>query len=191
MRSKLAVSFGAKLDLDLVVGEQPPAATEVLVVSQDVNLIMGESEPVEESAESAEEILAHCAQAQPRRLGSVVLGRRRARPPLLLQAVVYDFARTPPTCEAHVFEALVGCFELVRARGLTTLAVQPLGTSHGGLDPGAFLRLLTQVCYSSAELGTSLKRVHLLLASPDELGRYEGLLQGIVKTRGRKPLQSE
>ena len=47
--------------------------------------------------------------------------------------------------------------------------------------------LLAQVCYSSAEMGTTLRRVHLLLPSPEELVRYEVLLQTLVERRGRKP----
>ena len=58
------------------------------------------------------------------------------------------------------------------------MAVQPLGTAHAGLEAARFLRLLTQICYSSAELGTTVRRVHLLLPSPDELARYEGAAAG-------------
>ncbi len=65
--------------------------------------------------------------------------------------------------------------------------MQPLGTAHAGLDPALFLGLLAQVCYSSAEMGTTLRRVHLLLPSPEELVRYEVLLQTLVERRGRKP----
>ena len=53
-------------------------------------------------------------------------------------------------------------------------------------DAREFLGLLAQVCYSSAEMGTTLRRVHLLLPSPEELLRYEVLLQTLVERRGRK-----
>ena len=104
-----------------------------------------------------------------------------------MQAIVYDFDHTPPAREVHVFEALLAAFEEARTRGLRSLAVQPLGTAHAGLDPARFLGLLAQVCYSSAEMGTTLRRVHLLLPSPEELVRYEVLLQTLVERRGRKP----
>jgi hypothetical protein len=61
------------------------------------------------------------------------------------------------------------------------LAVRPIGTAHNGVSPEVFLRLLTQVCYSTAELGTSLRRVSLLVPSPEELERYQGLLKGLVE----------
>jgi hypothetical protein len=64
--------------------------------------------------------------------------------------------------------------------------VQPLGTAHSGLDPERFLKLLAQVCYTSAELQTTVRRVHLLLPSPLELGRYEALLQSLADKRARK-----
>ncbi len=185
-RSKLAVSFGAKLDLDMVVGDEPPSGAEGLVVPQDVNLIMGDVEPVEDGGEAGDEVVERAAAARPRRPGTLVVARARRGAPLLLQAVVYDFERTPPAREDHVFEALVLAFEEAKSRGLSCLAVRPLGTAHAGIEAAAFLRLLTQVCYSSAELGTSLRRVHLLLPSPDDMTRYESLLQRLVPGRTRK-----
>ena len=183
-RSKLAVSFGAKLDLDLVVGEDAPPATEALVVPQDVNLIMGEVDAIVDTTETTEEVLAGCSDTRPRRPGSLVVAPARDGQPLLLQAVVYDFDRSPPTTVGHVFEALVLAFEEAKSRGLACLAIRPVGTAYSGLEPAVFLRLLTQVCYSSAELGTSVRRVHLLLPSPDEMALYEGLLQGMMRKRG-------
>jgi hypothetical protein len=185
-RSRFALSFGQKLDLDLVVGEEAPSATEAVVVPQDVNLIMGEVEAVEDTDETAEEVLHAAAVQRPRRLGSLVVGPSRAGTPIVLQAVVYDFDRSPPTREDVVFEALISAFEEAKVRGLGCLAVRPLGTAYAGVDPSAFLRLLTQVCYSSAELGTSLRRVHLLLPSPEEMRRYEALLHGLMQRRGKR-----
>jgi hypothetical protein len=99
---------------------------------------------------------------------------------------VYDFESSPPAREAHVFEALLSAFEEAKARTMTCLAVQPLGTAHAGLPPARFLALLAQVCYSSAELGTSLRRIHLLLPSPEELARYESLLAQVVDRKARE-----
>lgn len=182
-RSRLAVSFGAKLDLDLVAGEEAPSGTEAVVVPQDVNLIMGEVDSIVDTAETTEEVLAGCTDTRPRRPGSLVVAPPREGVPLLLQAVVYDFDRSPPTREEHIFESLMAAFEEAKSRGLSRLAVRPLGTAYAGVEPACFLRLLTQICYSSAELGTSVRRVHLLLSSPDEMARYEGLLQGMMKKR--------
>jgi hypothetical protein len=184
-RSRMALSFGERLDLDLMVGEEPPPLTGAMVVAQDVHLILGESGPIEDTRETPEQVLAAAAPQRPRRPGSVVIGAPRDGAPLLLQAIVYDFDRSPPAREIHVFEALIAAFEEARARGLRSLAVQPLGTAHDGLTPERFLKLLAQVCYSSAELETTVRRVHLLLPSPLELGRYEALLQALAEKRGR------
>jgi len=186
-RSRLALSFGEKLDLDLVVGDAPPPATGAVVVPQDVHLILGEVGPLEDTRETPEQVLAASAQDRPKKPGSIVVAAAREGSPLLVQAIVYDFDHTPPAREVHVFEALLAAFEEARMRGLRSLAVQPLGTAHAGLDPSRFLGLLAQVCYSSAEMGTTLRRVHLLLPSPEELVRYEVLLQTLVERRGRKP----
>ncbi len=183
-RSRLAVSFGSKLDLDLVVAEEAPPATEAVVVPQDVNLIMGEVDAIVDTSETTEEVLARAADTRPRRPGSIVVAPAREGQPVLLQAVVYDFDRSPPTTTAHVFEALVLAFEEAKARGFACVAIRPVGTAHSGLEPAVFLRLLTQVCYSSAELGTTVRRIHLLLPSPDEMALYEGVLQGMMRKRG-------
>ena len=71
-----------------------------------------------------------------------------------------------------------------RARGLARIALRPVGTAHGGLSPAVFLRLLTQACYTTAELGTTLRRVFLLISSPDEMERYQALLKAIVEKAG-------
>ena len=183
-RSRYALSFGDKVELDLVASERAPSAAQALVVPQDVHLILGEVGVVEDTEESPQDVLAATTRERPRRRGSIVAGPPREGVPLL-QAIVYDFQESPPTREEHVFEALVAAFEVARSRSLTCLALQPLGTAHAGVAPAAFLRLLTQVCYSSAELGTTLRRVHLLLASPDELARYESLLQGLAEASQR------
>ncbi len=67
--------------------------------------------------------------------------------------------RSPPAREIRVFEALIAAFEEARTRGIRSVAVQPLGTTHAGLDPERFLKLLARVCYSSAELTTTVRRV--------------------------------
>jgi hypothetical protein len=181
-RSRLALSFGKALELDLVMGEEPPPSTGAFVVPQDVHLILGDVGPIEDR-ETPEQVLASAAQERPRRPGSIVVAASREGAPLVLQAIVYDFDRSPPAREVHVFEALLAAFEEARTRGLRSMAVQPLGTAHAGLAPERFLGLLVQVCYSSAEMGTTVRRVHLLLASPDELSRYEALLQGLMDAR--------
>jgi hypothetical protein len=178
-RTRTFVSFGEKLALDLVVGEDAPPLSQALVVAQDVNLILGDVEPVLEET-APEEAEKGAVGFRARRLGSVVVLKPQEGKPLLLQAIVYDFDRVPPVTEDAVFESLVCCFEEARSRGLARIAFRPLGTAHSGLVPATFLRLLTQACYSAAELGTSLKRISLLIPSPDEMERYQVLLKGIV-----------
>lgn len=180
-RSRLAVSFGEKLALDLIVAEDAPLLAQALVVPQDVNLILGDVEPVVDDSQVAEEVVGAAAGFRPRRLGSLVILRSRESQPLVFQAIVYDFSKTPPTSEEPVFEALLAALEEARTRGLVRIAVRPIGTAHAGLSPVAFLKLLTQVCYTAAELGTTLKRVSLLIPSPEELERYQGLLKGLVE----------
>lgn len=186
MRSRLALAFGEALELDLVSGGDAPPETGALVVAQDVYLILGEITGVDEAAavRTPAQALSAALRQRPRRRGTVVASTQRPGRPLLLQAIVYDFEDSPPTREPFVFEALMAAFEEASARGVSSLAVQPLGTAHSGIAPARFLALLTQVCYSSVELGTSLRRVHLLVESPSELEQYERLLRELAGGRG-------
>jgi O-acetyl-ADP-ribose deacetylase (regulator of RNase III) len=181
------MSFGNRLELDLRVGDRPPRSAGVLVVPQDVHLILGDVVTVEDTRETPEQVLAACGEERtPRTPGSILVAAPARRgAPLLVQAIVYDFARSPPAREEDVFEALLAAFEEARARSTHGLALLPLGTAHSGLEPGRFLRVLAQVCYSAAELGTSVRQVHLLLPSRQELQRYEGLLQALLAGRRR------
>ncbi len=185
MRSRLALTFGEVLELDVVSAAGAPPETGAVVVPQDVYLILrevtaGDQEtPVRTPAQALSEALRQ----RPRRRGTIVPATRRDGSPLVLQAIVYDFEDTPPTAEAFVFEALMAAFEEAGTRKLGSVAVQPLGTDHGGIEPDRFLALLTQVCYSSVELGTSLRRVHLLVSSPLELELYERLLREAAGAR--------
>ena len=172
--------FGNGLDLELALGDDVPSGAEVMVVPQDVNLIMGEVTLIEETGEAPGEAVTAASASSPRAPGSVVVGPRQAGQPLVFQAVVYDFQRAPPTCEEHVFAALLTAVEEARSRGVRCLGVQPVGTAHGGLTADRFLSVLSQVCYTAAELGTSVRRVYLLLASPEELGRYEALVSEVM-----------
>lgn len=177
LHSRLRLTFGASLELGLCMGEGAPPDSQALVVPQDVHLLLGEAAPVEDHAESPEGAARAAAAAEPRLRGTLVV---RAGAPLLMQAVVYDFARTPHTRAGDVYEALTSSLEEARQRGLARLALQPVGTAHLGIDAGTFLRLLLLACTSAAELGTSLERVRVVLPSPDDLARYEVLLRGLV-----------
>lgn len=185
-RSRTALRFGETLALDLVVGEAAPPAADAVVVPQDVNMIMGDVEAVVEASEQTEDLAAGLSDFQPQRAGSLVVGPSRKARPLLLQAVVYDFDRSPPAWEEPVFEALLTAFEEAKARGFSSIAVRPLGTAHSGLPAAVFLKVLAQICYSAAELGTTLRRVWLLLPSPAELQRYQGLLEILMRERARE-----
>jgi hypothetical protein len=178
-RSRLAVCFGEDLDLDLVMGEAP-ASAEALVVPQDIHLILGEATIIEDTGETpAEALAALLGRERPRRRGTVLVGPS-SDGPLLLQAIVYDFEDSPPAREVHVFESLLAAFEEATRRRLKSVAVRPLGTAHAGLAPAVFVRLLAQVCFTAAELGTTLRHVHLVLPSPDELVCYERLVRDLL-----------
>ena len=184
-RSRLGLSFGDVLDLDLLLDDEPPAATDVVVIPQDVHLLLGEVTALEEPPETKAELLAAALRQRPRRRGTLVVQPPRRGEPLVLQAIVYDFEDTPPARELHVFEVLLAAFEEAKARGLGSLALHPLGTRYAGIAAARFLDLLIQVCFSAAELGTSVRRVHLLLRSQEELAEYQEHLEGLAQPGSR------
>jgi hypothetical protein len=177
VRSRLTVSFGERLDLDMLVAASTPRGAQALVVPQDVNLIMGEVRAIEDTRETAEQVIAAARTQRPRTRGSILVAPERTGEPLLVQAIVYDFEEDPPARQDHVFEALLGAFEEANRRGLMRLALRPLGTAHAGLTAEEFFRLLAQVCYSAVEVGTTIGRVQLLLEGRRDLERYEELLR--------------
>ncbi len=177
LHSRLRLTFGASLELGLCMGEGAPPETQALVVPQDVHLLLGEAGPLEADGPSPERAAHRAAEAEPRAPGSLVVV---AGTPLLMQAVVYDFARTPHARAADVFASLAASLEEGRQRHLARLAVQPVGTAHAGVEPRTFLRLLLLACSTAAELGTSVERVRVVLPSPAELARYEVLLRALV-----------
>jgi hypothetical protein len=189
MRSPTSLAFGDALELDLLSGAEAPPETGALVVPQDVYLILGEvvADDEAEVVRTPAQVLSEALRQRPRRRGTVLAGPDQPGRPLLLQAIVYDFEDSPPTSEAYVFEALVGAFEAAAARHVASVALQPLGTAHAGIEPERFLALLAQVCYSAVELGTPLRHVHLLLPSPADLEMYERLLRALAgRGRGRR-----
>ncbi len=177
LHSRLRLTFGASLELGLCMGEGTPPETQALVVPQDVHLLLGEAGPLEEGGPTPKQAAHKAAESEPRPPGSLVLV---AGSPLLMQAVVYDFSRTPHARAADVYAALVASLEEGRTRHLARLAVQPVGTAHTGVEPRTFLRLLLLACSTAAELGTSVERLRVVLPSPAELARYELLLRALV-----------
>jgi len=179
LRSALTLGFQSGLEFALCAGSGVPEGSQALVVPQDVELLLGECALVSEQRDPLDlaDLLKVVGRGS-RRLGSVLMSAARDRP-LLFEAVVYDFARTPHAHEEHVFEALVTVLEETRLRSLRRLALQPLGTAHTGIAPALFLRLLLLACQGAAELGTSLTHVTLLLPSQPELLRYETLLRAL------------
>src|SRR5262245_36019302 len=117
-RSRLGLSFGDVLDLNLLLDDEPPASTDVVVIPQDVHLLLGELTALEEPPETKAELLAAALRQRPRRRGTLVVPPPRRGEPLVLQAIVYDFDDTPPARELHVFEVLLAAFEEAKARGL-------------------------------------------------------------------------
>jgi len=179
-RSRYTLSFRGRLDLDLVVGDTPPSDSQAVVVPQDVYLILGEVSTIEEAREPMAGVWAALGRLKPKPRGSVLVSPGTGGAPLLLQAIVYDFEDAPHVRSVHVFEALLTAFEEARRLKLGSLALHPLGTAHQGVAAEEFARLLSQVCFSAVELGTSLRRVHLLLPSPQDLLRYEALLADLA-----------
>ncbi len=189
LRSHLILSFGERLDLGLATGEEIPDQAEVLVVPQDVHLVMGDVVAVEDTGLTLEEAAEGATRdSHPLKSGTIVVQQDEGGP-LVIQAVVYDFERSPPVRREEVFAALLAAFEETHRRSLKHLAVRPLGTAHSGIDAEAFLESLTQVCYSSAELGTSIRHVDLLLPSTVQLARYEVLLQGLAGPGEPRPTE--
>jgi hypothetical protein len=94
IRSGFAVFFGDSLDLDMVVGEEAPRATQALVVAQDVYLILGEATATDEAevVRTPAQVLSEARRQRPRRRGTVLAGPRAGL--------------TDLTCHSHLFHSV-------------------------------------------------------------------------------------
>ncbi len=178
-RSRFSLSFHGRLELDVVLGEGPPPDAQAVVVPQDVYLILGEVSLIEETREPVAEVWAALGRIRPRPRGTVLVSPGTEGAPVVLQAIVYDFEDAPHARPIHVFEALLAAFEEARRLKVKGLAVHPLGTAHQGLSEAEFVRLLSQVCFSAAEMGTTVRSVHVLVPSAGSLECYEALLRDL------------
>ena len=111
----------------MAAGEDMPRQAEVLVVPQDVHLIMGDVVAVEDTGATLQEVAEGAAtDSSPLESGTIVVQKGQAGP-LVIQAIVYDFERSPPVRREDVFAALLAAFEETHRRTLTRLAVRPPG----------------------------------------------------------------
>jgi hypothetical protein len=174
LRSPFDLVYGNRLTLGLARRMMPEI--EILVVPEDVNLIMETIEEITIDGLTLVDALRACEQCHSRPLGSIV-PRRKETGPLILAAIVYDFSHDPIAEISDVFIALVNAFEEANRQRAQAIAVKPLGTRPTAVASSEFWSVLTQVCRTTAELGTSVRRVDLLPDTEADFCAYDERLR--------------
>jgi len=157
--------------MDIGLFDADSCEPHAIVREEDVQLILSaaaELRPVPETFARIERMALEARRHEP---GSVVV---RAGRPLSMLAIIHDVDREPSCCEEWILAATRAVFREAQWRGLTTIAMPPLGTVHGGLAPEQGIELLATVL---GEPGTAHPGTLLLQGVGAELLRSRALLQ--------------
>lgn len=154
--------------------ELPPFPVDAVAEEQDTARVLGDADVLLEPDESYAQLVREMG-AEPRKEpGGVVVRNGR---PLRLETIVYDFEVEPCCREAWIVAALETILREVAARGITALALPPLGSRHGGFDRRRFLALLRQRLLSGVPAG--LRRVWLIVPASASAGVIRVLRHGV------------
>jgi hypothetical protein len=125
--------------MEATPSDRQPFPIEAMAVEDDSYLVLGAAPTISKPAEHPLQLLHRAASIEPVMPGTVVV---RDGPPLRLLAVVHHLERRPTWSEGWILEALDQVLELVRARRVRSVGLQPLGTVHGRLPLARFMGLL-------------------------------------------------
>lgn len=166
--------------LQIELEEEFSTPVDCLIVSDDVNLIMRQSEsilkPKKIAPEDLKKIIAEANRKLPKRLGSIIVAREKKATAYgksfpaahLFIAVVYNLELSPPCQKRFVEKALKACFKKAEALNAANLALNPIGCEHHGISLQTFAQILCQISLKHIKRDSSLKTIFLLLSSKEE-----------------------
>lgn len=182
-----------RFDLDLRESLQHRLRPDAIVLQQDRNLVMSPARVLDaETAWDLDEALRAAADQRPVPLGRFVVSSTGGDVAgLTYGAVVHDFD-TRPTCRpGDVRRSLTAILTDARGRGLSTLAVEPLGVwNRHGLTMDAMVEAIDR---SLLETSVSLKgslRIVLLLDRIGQLEEVSHLLRSKVLRRASRSFRT-
>jgi len=139
-----------------------PFQLDAEVFEEDTYLVLSANTELQEPAEHPLKIWTAVHEAEPMLPGTIHV---TAGSPLRFLAVVHDLRQSPTWTEEWVSSALDQVFVEAESRHLHSLALPPLGTLHGSLEPRRFTGLLRQAL-DRAEI-YHLQRLWILAPASD------------------------
>lgn len=119
-----------------------PFPVDAMAFEEDTYLVLSANPRIAASEVPPVRLMTELLNFTPETPGSVVV---KGKSPLRLLAVVNDVNEDPICREAWIEGALKKIFNLVDTRGIRSLGLQMLGTLHGGIPAGRFVRILSGV----------------------------------------------
>lgn len=186
-------NWSFRFDLDLRDSLDRRLRPDALVVQEDRNLVMGgqaildlDSDDDLDSAYLA--VRDHC----PLPLGRFLLLRQRENTQYCTyQAVVHDFELEPTCRPGDVRRSLTGILGDAAARGLCTVASEPLGDWRGrGLNVHEVVEAFDSAILESSHVLDVPVRLILLLDSLDQLEEVSHLLRSRVLSRASRSFRT-
>ena len=135
-------------------GSAPPFEVDAVAFEEDTFLVLSADTTVRDPGEPLMKVLTDAHKAEPEPPGSVVVREGR---PFRMLAVVHDLGLDPTWREEWVASALGEILIECESRGLTSIAVPPLGSRHGTLRLERFVILLGDAL--RVAVPTSVERV--------------------------------
>jgi len=182
-----------RFDLDLRESLQHRLRPDALVLQEDRNLVMGPAGVLDPNVElDADEALRAAATQRPVPLGKFVLSRGPDDiAQLTYGAVVHDFDSRPTCRPGDVRRSLTAILADADRRGLSTLAVEPIGVwnRHGLTMDGMVEAVDRALLEASVSIRGNL-RIVLMLDHVDQLEEVSHLLRSKVLRRASRSFRT-
>jgi len=161
-----AVNVGQRVRIEIRRCALQRAEAAALAFAEDRYRVLSSDRLLDVPTESAGQLIER-ADSERWEIGEVVL--RRSAPQLVLDVVVYDLDALPMVHAEGVSLALRALMEQLSRRRVTTLAMEAIGTAHGGLSAHEFAAALVE------SLKLAPQGLHLLLCG-EEIELLEEIL---------------
>ena len=116
--------------------------TDAVVAEQDTNLLLGLSPVIHAPTETYRTLVREMQDQKPLTPGEVLI---RDETPLRLTAIVYAIEQKPVCREQWITVALNNVLGLCVKHKIKSLAMPPLGCTHGGIEAETFMEILESV----------------------------------------------
>lgn len=166
-------------------------AVDGAVMAQDTNRVFGPVQPLEidpdqDLKQEIRQVIDELTfEFEPNKPAEVIVSKRswcRAR--YLIEAIIYDLDQPDITSDKVIREAFDTCFARIADLGLTTVAMNPLGTEYQKMSEENFVRMFVETYNRHKSTLAGLTRIILV---PREEKQVDALAAAVEKAIQVKP----